>query len=194
MASIQQRVTGGVREVRRRRPFLDHLVRMQGHYGATQAAQQAGAVTYFAFLSLFPVLALSVFAVGLISTVYPDANRNLYSAIDSVLPDLIGQQPGQVSLEDIRGFSGWTAVVGLAGVLYSGLGWLSAMRAALQTVFENPRREQPGFVAGKLWDLLALVAIGTVLLVSVALAGFVGRYAEVLLGLLGLDAELAWAV
>lgn len=194
MPSIQERVTGGVRDVRRSRPFVDHLVRMQEHYGAAQASQQAGAVTYFAFLSFFPVLALSLFTVGLVSTVYPDANRNLREAIDSVLPGIVGQGEGKVSLEQIRTFRGWAAVLGVAGVLYSGLGWLSAMRAALQAVFVTPQRDQPNFVVGKLRDALTLVVIGTVLLVAVAVAGFVGGFSEDILDWMGLDQELGWLV
>ncbi|MDN4173680.1 YihY/virulence factor BrkB family protein [Nocardioides sp. SOB77] len=194
MPSLQARVTDGVHDVRRRRPFVDHLVRMQEHYGSTQASQQAGAVTYFAFLSFFPILALSLFTVGLVSEVYPDANRNLRDAIASVLPGIVGPDEGQVSLEQIRTFRGWAAVIGLAGVLYSGLGWLSAMRAALQTVFVMPQREHPNFVFGKLRDAMTLAVIGTVLLVAVAVAGFVGRFSEDILGWLGLDQELGWLV
>ncbi|MDN4162378.1 YihY/virulence factor BrkB family protein [Nocardioides abyssi] len=194
MSAIQDRVTGGVQDVRRRRPFVDHLVRMQEHYGSVQASQQAGAVTYFAFLSFFPILALSLFTVGLISEVYPDANRTLRDAIESVLPGIVGPDEGQVSLEQIRTFRGWAAVLGLAGVLYSGLGWLSAMRAALQTVFATPQREQPGFVVGKVRDALTLVVIGAVLLVAVAVTGFVASFSEDILGWLGLDQELGWLV
>ena len=40
-----------------------------------KGSQQAGAVTYFAFLSFFPILALAFFVVGCISQVYPDARR-----------------------------------------------------------------------------------------------------------------------
>ena len=49
---------------RERRPFVDHAVRMQEHYGGVKAGQQAGAVTYFAFLSVFPILAIAFFVVG----------------------------------------------------------------------------------------------------------------------------------
>ncbi|MCR6031308.1 YihY/virulence factor BrkB family protein [Nocardioides sp. zg-579] len=194
MPSLKDRVTGRVQDVRRRRPFVDHLVRMQEHYGSAQASQQAGAVTYFAFLSFFPILALSLFTVGLVSAIYPDANRTLRDAIDSVLPGIVGPEEGQVSLEQIRTFRGWAAVLGLAGVLYSGLGWLSAMRAALQTVFAMPQREHPNFVIGKLRDGLTLVVIGTVLLLAVAVTGFVGRFSVDILGWLGLDQELGWLV
>lgn len=194
MASLQERVTARVADVRRRRPLVDHLVRMQEHYGATRASQQAGAVTYYAFLAFFPLLALSFFSVGLVSEVWPDANRNLRLAIDSILPGIIGQDEGQVSLQDIRTFRGWAAVLGLAGVLYTGLGWLSAMRAALQAVFEVPPGDRLGFVGGKLRDLLTLPVIGTILLVAVAVTGLVSGFSEDILRWAELDAELGWLV
>ena len=59
---------------------------MQEHYGASKASQQAGAVTYFGFLSFFPVLALAFFVVGYIAKVYPDAQDTLVAAIDRCCP------------------------------------------------------------------------------------------------------------
>ena len=85
---------------------MDHLVRMVQHYGDVKGGLQAGAVTYFAFLSLFPILALAFFAVGLLSQVYPDARANLIEAINGVLPGLIGEGDGQLSLADHRGLGG----------------------------------------------------------------------------------------
>ncbi|GAA2000175.1 YihY/virulence factor BrkB family protein [Nocardioides kribbensis] len=194
MASVVQRAQDALRGLRRRRPGVDHVLLMQEHYGAVKAGQQAGAVTYFGFLSVFPILALALFVVGYVSQVYPGANQDLREAIDQLLPGLIGQDEGQVSLADIRTFSGWAAVIGLAGVLYSGLGWLSALRDALLVVFETPTRELPGFVVGKLRDLVTLVVLGSVLLLSVAVAGLVSAFSTVILDALGLGEELSWLV
>ena len=179
--------------LRQQHPVLDHVIRMQEQYGTAQASQQAGAVTYFGFLSFFPVLALAFFAVGLISRVYPAADENLTTALESVLPGLLSGDNG-ISLDDIRTFSGLAGLVGLLGVLYSGLGWLSALRSALSAVFETPRGEQPGFVHGKLRDLLTLVVLGTVLFVTVPVAGFVGGNSRDLLDLVGLDSTFGWLV
>ena len=52
---------------------MDHLVRMVQHYGNVKGSLQAGAATYFAFLSFFPILALAFFAIGWVAQVYPDA-------------------------------------------------------------------------------------------------------------------------
>ncbi|MGZ4486835.1 MAG: YihY/virulence factor BrkB family protein [Nocardioides sp.] len=195
MAAIIDRAKARLAEVRRERPWVDHALRMQEHYGAVKAGQQAGAVTYFGFLSVFPILALAVFAVGLVSKVYPGADQNLHQAIDSILPGLIGpKKDGKLSLDDIRTFSGLAGLLGLAGVLYSGLSWVSALRDALIVVFELPDKEQPGFVTGKLRDLMTLVSIGVVLLVAVAVAGFASAFSGELLTWVGLGSQLGWLV
>ena len=194
MASVKERLTDRIDRIRRRRPFVDHLVRMQRHYGEVKASQQAGAVTYFGFLSFFPVLALAFFVIGWVSEVYADAQRDLVQAINQVLPGLVGNREGQVSIATIQDAAGAIALVGLAGVLYAGLGWITALREALETVFQLPRPEQPGFVTGKVRDLVSLASIGLILVVSVAVAGFVTAFSGLVLGWVGLDAELDWLV
>ena len=173
--------------LRERHAWLDHVLRMQEHYGTVKAGQQAGAVTYFAFLSFFPILALAFFVVGIVSNIYPEARDNLITAIDSVLPNIVGNEEGEISLSSIRSFSGWAAVLGVLGVLYSGLAWVSALRDALMTVFETPVTERPSFVLGKLRDLVTLAVIGLILVLSVAVAGFVSGFSTDILDYLGLD-------
>ena len=192
MAALTERVGARVDDVRRRRPLVDHLVRMQEHYGKVKAGQQAGAVTYFAFLSFFPILALSFFVVGWISRVYAGARQDLRKVLNGVMPDLIGSEQGQATLGQIEKAASTLGIVGAVVLLYSGLGWLSAMRDALTTVFETPAKEQPGFVSAKLRDLLTLVLIGVVLLVSVAVAGLVGGFSGAVLDRAGLDVGLDW--
>ncbi len=176
--------------LRRRRPVVDHLVRTQEHYSAVKAGQQAGAVTYFGFLSFFPILALAFAAVGWIAGVFPDARDATVDAIAEVFPGMIGEGDSQISLDTIENAAGAAVGFGLLGVLYAGLGWLSSMRDALLIVFERPAYEQPSFLIGKLRDLVTLAAVGLVLLLSVGVSGLVGRLSEDILDLLGLGTAL----
>jgi membrane protein len=194
MASLKERITTRVAKVRARRPSVDHVVRMQEHYSGTGASQQAGAVTYFGFLSFFPILALSFFTVGLIAHVYPGARHDLRQAIDSILPGLVGSGHGQISMRRIESVAGAVGLVGLVGVLYAGLGWVSSLRSALVTVFCVPRRERPGFLTGKLRDLLTLAVLGVVLLVAVAVTGFVRGFSGAVLDWIGVSHQLGWLV
>lgn len=180
MAALKERVE----EVRRRRPIVDHVVRMVQHYGAVKGSLQAGAVTYFGFLSFFPILALAFFVVGYVSIVYPDARDVLVLTLEGLFSDI------ELDLSAFEEGAGVAGLVGLAGVLYAGLGWLSAMREALIVVFEEPAREQPNFVVGKLRDLVTLTLIGVILLVSVAVTGLVSGFTTDVLSWVGLDQEL----
>lgn len=156
--------------VRERRPFVDHLVRAVEHYGQVNGSALAAAVSYFAFLSFFPILALSFAIFGQLAKVYDKADEALLDAADSVLPGLIGGERG-VSLDTLQQAAPGIFSVGLVLALYSGLGWLSGLRTALVAVFEEPEKEQPGLVAGKVRDILALLALGSILLTSVAVSG-----------------------
>ncbi len=187
MASIGERVTA----LRERRPGFDHLLRMLAHYGSTKGNLHAGAVTYFAFLSFFPLLALAFFAVGQISAVYPAANDQLRVFLTDTFPGIIGTGPNEISLDDVRSFSGLAAVVGVAGVLYTGLGFIQALREALTYVFEQPDPKR-SFVAAKASDLVALATVGGTLILSVAVGAVLTRFSSGLLGLVGLDDNLAW--
>jgi membrane protein len=145
---------------------------------------QAGAVTYFGFLSFFPILALAFFVVGYVSKVFPDAQDVLDTALEGLFSGI------DLDLAGFEESAGVAGIIGLVGVLYAGLGWLSAMREALIVMFEEPAREQPNFVVGKLRDLVTLVLIGVTLLVSVAVTGLVSGFATDLLDWVGLDEEL----
>lgn len=190
MASLKERLSDRLTRLRERRPVVDHAVRMQEHYGAVKAGQQAGAVTYFGFLSFFPILALAFAVVGWISKVYRDARDTTVEAIQSVFPGMIGAREGQISLADIEGAAGAAVGFGLLGVAYAGLGWLSSLRDALLVVFELPAFEQPSFVMGKLRDLVTLGAVGATLLLSVAVSGAVAGFSEQILEWLSLGDAL----
>ena len=112
---------------------------MLEHYGEVKGGQQAGAVTYFGFLSFFPILALAFFVVGWVSQVYPDAEPDLVEAINGVLPGLIGDGRGPDVARRHRGLRGHGRPDrSRSVVLYAGLGWLSGMRDALLVMFEMP--------------------------------------------------------
>lgn len=190
MPSLKERATAIADRARARWPLLDHGVRTQQHYSRVGGSNQAGAVTYFAFLSFFPILALAFFAIGYVAEVYPEARADLVRGLESILPGLVGDGDDQISLDAVEHAARAVGILGALGLLYSGLGWLSAMREALETVFEQPPAQQPSFVVGKLRDLATLVVIGVILLVSVALSTLATRFSADLLDLVGLSAGL----
>lgn len=185
---------GRLARMRADHPRLDRVVRAGEHYSATEGSQQAGAITYFAFLSFFPVLALAFFAVGWIAEVYPGAADDLTTAVNEVLPGLVGEGDDQISLDSVRDSANTVGLLGLLGVVYAGTGWLAALRAGLVTTFELDAAERPNLVMGKLRDLVSLVVLGAILLLGVAASSLVGVHSRDLLDWAGFSVDLVWVV
>jgi membrane protein len=189
MPSLKQRVADTVGRLRERYPLLDHTVRMVQHYGSVNGNGQAGAVTYFGFLSIFPILAIAFFVVGKLAVLYPAIQVDMVDELKDLLPGVIdhGTGGGGIALSDIEDAAGKVGIIGLLALLYAGLGWLSAMRQALEVMFVVPRRQHPNLVLGKLLELGTLVVVGLILLVSVALTGAVTGFSQTILGWFGVD-------
>ena len=64
VAAASRSAKGAVVDARARWPVVDHAVRAWEHYTRVGGSGLAGAVTYYAFLSFFPILALAFFVVG----------------------------------------------------------------------------------------------------------------------------------
>jgi len=195
-ASLKDRVTSAIARARDRSPALDHVIVTFQHYGKVGGSMQAGGVTYSAFLSFFPILALAFWAVGLLSKVYDGAEEDLIDAISGVLPDLVSLDgaDGTIALSSIQDNAATVGWIGLAGVLFAGLSWLSSMRSALLLVFELPQADQPNFVVGKLRDLVTLALIGLVMVLSVGLSSVVSGFSRDILEWLSLGDELDWVL
>jgi membrane protein len=189
VSAAAERATARLDAARRRSRLLDHVVRAGQHYGRVQGSQWAGAITYYGFLSFFPILALAFAVVALLASVYPDGQDDLTTAVNALFPGLIGTEPDQISLAEVESAARTVAGLGLLALLYSGLSWFSSMRVALAVVFEVPLPERPSWVLGKVRDLVALLLIGVALLLAVALTGFVTGFSSEVLDWVGVDSD-----
>lgn len=184
---LKQRAVDTYERVKARWPVVAHAERAVTHFGDRLGAQLAAAVTYFGFLSFFPIIALAFAAVGYVIAYVPDADKAVTSALSSIFPNMIGTEPGQINVEAIASRRGSVGLIGLIGLLYSGLGWISALRTSLQSVFEVVAEEKRNFFLGKLFDLIVLAVIGVVLVVSVSLSTVVTGFTDAVIGWIGLS-------
>jgi len=160
-------------------PMAKRTVRAYRHYAARDGSMRAAAVTYFAFLSTFPLLALSFATVGFVAYFVPDAQQVADAALQGLLPGLVGDEPNQISLTAIQDAAGAAAGVGVLTLLYTGIGWISEMRDALAAMFDVESSRAPSlgrqkvvaFLAARARDTVALMSIGLILLVSVGVSG-----------------------
>lgn len=163
-------------------PWFDHLVRTVQRYQIQSGDRLAGAVTYFAFLSFFPIIALAFAVFGFFLSVNHDAVKTLQKAINQYLPGLADQLPIQ-QIADSRASAG---IIGLVGLLYAGLGAIDALRDALREM--SMTAEAPlNFFLAKLRNLAALVLIGITAVASVLVGGFATQASGTVASWLGLS-------
>ncbi|WP_236743479.1 MULTISPECIES: YihY/virulence factor BrkB family protein [Nocardiopsis] len=173
-------------ELRRRSPFVDHLVRAYERYADRNGTQLAGAVTYFTFLSFFPLLALAFAAVGYLAAVQVEVGDYLQRALADVLPGLADQLP----VEEISQARVGASVLGVLGLFYAGLNAVASLREALHSIWMKSLREGPNILLRKAVDLLVMLGLGTALVVTVALTSVAQAATQWLLSLVGLDGSL----
>jgi membrane protein len=178
-------------KLRDQRPALDHLIRAFGRYTADAGDRQAASVTFFGFLSFFPILAL---ATSILSYALGD------EAVDTVVEQVNAYAPGladQLGLREILGdnpAAGATGLVGLAGLLYSGLGWVDALREAIRAVWHHNVKEG-NFLVKKAKDVVILIGLGGTLLLSIAITSLTGAFSGFALERVGLgDSPVATGV
>jgi membrane protein len=174
-----------IAEQRGRRPWFDHLARAGGRYRRTQGDLMAAGVTYFAFLGLFPVLLLAVSIVGLVLAGNTLLQESLYDAILEAFPGSTGNQL-VTELQGAVDSAGVVGVVGVIGFLYAGLRTMDKLRIGMERIWKG-RADEPDFLQDNLQDLVALVLLGAVGLLSLALTGFTTRARAAVLAVLGLE-------
>jgi membrane protein len=116
----------------------------------------AALITYYGFLSLFPLLLL-------LSTVLNFALHGDVHLQNEVLNSALGQFPMiGAQLKDTRGVSGSGVglIVGILGTLYGGLGVAQAAQNAMNTVWRVPRNSRPNPIKGRVRSLLLLTIVG----------------------------------
>ncbi len=183
------RLRARVRRWRARWRGVDHAFRAYDRNSAVLGNQIAGALTYFGFLSFFPLLALAFAAVGYISYIYPEAQDAVTEAISEAFPSLIGTGEGQIDVQDIIDARAGAGLFGVLGLLYAGLGWIDALRDGLRRVFGTLDVEL-SFLKKKLVDLTVLVLLGLALLASIVVSGTATAATTGVLDVVGLDESL----
>jgi uncharacterized BrkB/YihY/UPF0761 family membrane protein len=124
-------------------------------------------ITYYAFVSLFPLLLLLVTALGFALQGNPGLQQRVLDSALAQFP-VIGDQIGT----NIHSFHGSVLglVTGILSSLYGGLGVVQATQNALNKMWGIPRNSRPNPITARLRSLLLLAAGGATILVTTVLS------------------------
>jgi YihY family inner membrane protein len=125
-------------------------------------------ITYYGFLSLFPLLLLLTSILGFALHGNPQLQEQVLDSALSRFP-VLGQQLGD-NVQSLRG-STVAVVVGLVGGLYGSLGVVQSAQSAFNKVWAVPRGDRPNPIKARLRSLLMLVVLGVGVVASTVLSG-----------------------
>ncbi len=176
---------------RRKRPWLDHLVRAGEAYSERYGNHYAAAITYFSVLSMFPLIMIAFAIAGFVLVGNDALLTELKNGITDAVPSGLDDKINQIVDKAIES-RGTVGVLGLVAALYSGLGWMSNLRDALTAQWGQENKSRP-FLSTMVKDLLALLGLGLALGVSFGLSAVGSGLGSWLLDLVGLGDD-AWAL
>ena len=152
-----------------RRRGLSFVFAVIKKFADDQAGQLAALISYYAFVSLFPLLLVFVTVLGFVLQSDP-AER------ERILNGALGQIPlirDQLKLHSLKG-SPTALAVGIVGSLLAGMGITNAAQTAFNRIWHVPFKHRPNFIFARLRGLGMLAILGTMAIVSTLAAGYVG--------------------
>ncbi len=149
-------------------------------FGDDQAGQLAALISYYAFVSLFPLLLVFVTILGFALQGDPDEQHK-------ILDGTLGQVPiirDQLKLHSLTG-STVALVIGIVLALLAGMGITNTTQNAFNRIWSVPFKHRPDFLRSRLRSLGMLGLLGTLAIVSAVVAGFVSSSSHPALTLVG---------
>jgi membrane protein len=127
-------------------------------------------ITYYAFVSLFPLLLLLSTVLGFVLTGHPTLQHRVVESALHQFP-VVGAQ-----LDDPHHIGGGMVgiVIGIVGAVYGGLGVANATQYAMNTAWQVPRHSRPNPLTARLRSLVLVMTGGLAIVATTALSAFGG--------------------
>ena len=144
-AGIDRRVDAAAR---RRSAAFDHVWRAGALYGDVLGGRLAAAIAYYGF---FAVFALALVAYSIFGAILEDNDE-----VSAAAADFLEENLPFLDAEQIAESSSTVGVVGLVILVFTGIGWVEAIRSSQRLMYGF--NQQPGnLVVRRLVDLGVLV-------------------------------------
>jgi uncharacterized BrkB/YihY/UPF0761 family membrane protein len=180
-----------VTDVRRRSSIVDVVVETLDGARQHQTGRNAAYLTYYGFLTLFPLFLAASTIAGFVLENNPDLRDDLIgSAVESV--PFIGAEIAQGTIT-----GSWLAlIIGLGAALWGSMRAFIGLQLAYDEIWDVPIDDRAKFVTKRLRALIGLTVIGLALVGTVALGAVVDqaglpRYGEAMIILGGLAINIA---
>jgi YihY family inner membrane protein len=162
-----------------RRRWLAFPVAVWKKFGDDQAGSLAALIAYYAFVSIFPLLLVLITVMDIVLRNHPALQHRVLADVAKNFPGVGNLLTGSVHAKSGTGLA---LAIGLIFALLGGRGVATAIMNALNSAWEVPLTERPGFPGSMLRSIGIIVVIGVGEIVSFTLAGFAGGVGHVFTG------------
>src|SRR4029078_3552126 len=166
-----------------------HLMAAVTRYGDRLGSQFAGAMTYFSFLSLVPILMVGFAVGGIVLGNNQELLTELENQVAEVLPAELAA-PITGLIDSVVANPLGVGIVGLLIALYSGIGWMGNLRKATRAIwrpeFEEDKSKVDNFILATIRGRGSPAGAAGAIVVSLGLSTFASQFATQVLDLLGL--------
>jgi YihY family inner membrane protein len=163
-----RRLLAALDKFQQRHRALAFPIAVYRKFSDDQAGSLAALVSYYAFVSTFPLLLVLVTVLGMVLSGSPRLQQDVLNSALSEFP-VIGQQL-RANVHSL-GRSGLGLAVGLALTFVGARGVANAMQNAMNQVWQVPRRQRPGFPSSWLRSFALIAVIGLGVIATTVLSG-----------------------
>jgi membrane protein len=163
------RVVDRLMRWRHRSKYFDHFSRAILRYDEVSGGRLAAAIAYYGFFAVFALLLIGYSIFGILLT----NNDDLFG----IVREFLAQNLPFLDLQQVLDSGRTIGVVGLVGLMWTGIGWVEAIRSSQRAIWKL--NQHPGFIGiRQLVDLTVLVGILILVFLSVGAVNLLERLLE----------------
>lgn len=163
-----ERFVRALDRAQQRRGWLAFAVAVWKKFGDDQAGNLAALIAYYTFASLFPLLLVFVTVLGIVLKGDPALRQRLLSSAFGQFPVIGSHLESNISSLQATGLA---LVIGLLLTFLGARGVANAAQNAMNTVWEVPIAQRPGFPWNLLRSIGFIIVVGLGLIITSTLSG-----------------------
>lgn len=154
-------------EFQRAHAVLAFPVAVIKRYGDDSAGRQAALITYYAFLSIFPLLMIFITVLGVIGSTNPALEARISQNVFTLFPAL--GKDLQDNVQTLKS-SGLTLVLQGLVVLYGARGLAEMLQETFNNLWHVTKENRPGLVGNYARNFSMMLAVGLGMIIGSAIS------------------------
>ena len=164
-------VTKKIDIIQQKHASLAFPVAVIKRYGDDKAGQQAALITYYAFLSLFPLLLVFLTILGIVVSNNPILATKISGEVFRFFPALSSELTKNV--HTLKG-SGLPLLLEILAALYGARGLAAMLQEAFNNIWHVEKDHRSGFVSYNLRSFAMMAAVGSGIIIGTILSYVLG--------------------